>query len=474
MKCIRRFVLILLLLPLQAFAWWDCAWDFRFSVNISGSGSTLSDYQVRLDLNAGNVPTGFTWSELGDDLRIIDEDDLTQLDYFIEQWDAVSQTAIVWVRLNTLPPGGRTVYLYYGTAAGAAPASTAFTFTEPGLKFHTRNTNANPSNRTAAETAFDSASDGVAGYGCTFVNAYANINNQSIFGPPNRNSNIGLFAEAFFDVAASEAGVWNFRYGADFGRGGGLYVDDIALDEEWNDDLWWAFNWANTNEILQGSINLSAGTHSIRILGFEGCCDGGLTVQFQRPGGPWLDLSLANIPMASRKCPTFVPTISYGAGELSTCPEISIDRVAEPFSDPVNGTTGPLSIPGAIMLNTLTLTNTGPGTVDADSIVITEEIPASVDLRVIDFDGATLGPLAFSDGSPASGISYTFTTLASATDDVEFSNNGGASFTYTPSADANGADPAVTHIRIRPGAAFQGDTGGGSPSAEFSFKTIIE
>lgn len=474
MKALTRLLLILLLLPLPAAAWWNCDWDYRFSIGISGSGGSLSDYQVRLDLNSGNVPATFDWNLQGDDLRLVDQDDLTELDFFIEQWDSISQTAVVWVRLTTLPAAGRSIYAYYGAPAGTSSSSTVLTFTEPGLKFHTRRSTANPSNRAAAEAAFDAAPDGVNGYGCKFVSDYVNISNRSEFGPPNRSNDIGLFAEAFFEVGAGQTGVWNFRYGADFGSGGGLYVDDVALDEKWNDDLWWAYNWNNTGEILQGSINLSAGNHSIRILGFEGCCDGGLTVQFQRPGGPWLDMSLANISMASRKCPIFEPAISYGAEESSTCPDMSIVRSIDTYSDPFNGTTNAMSIPGAVMLNTVTLGNAGTGPVDADSVIITEAIPANVDLRVADYDGATVGPVEFVEGSPASGMTFVFISLGSTTDDVEFSSDGGASYGYTPTANVNGADPSVTHIRIRPSGTFQGDSGAGAPNAMFNFKTIVE
>jgi hypothetical protein len=60
------------------------------------------------------------------------------------------------------------------------------------------------------------------------------------------------------------------------------------------------------------------------------------------------------------------------------------------------------------------------------------------------------GPVLFQDGSPGSGLTYTFTSLSSTTDDVDFSNNNGTSWTYVPTANASGVDPAVTHIRIRP------------------------
>jgi len=63
-------------------------------------------------------------------------------------------------------------------------------------------------------------------------------------------------------------------------------------------------------------------------------------------------------------------------------------------------------------------------------------------------------PIAFTDGNRPSGLTYTFSSLASNTDDLSFSNNGGTSFGYTPVANASGVDPTVTHIRINPKGTF--------------------
>ena len=473
---IRRLVLLILfLMPVSGFAWWDCDWDFRFPVTISKpAGPPLVDNQIRLNLNAGNVPAQFDWTLLGDDLRLVDDDDQTELDFFIEQWDSGGQTAVVWVQIPSIPGSGKTIYIYFGAPPGAPAASTPSVFSEPGLKFHTRRSTVDPVNRATAEAAFDAASDNVSGYGCTFISDYTGVNNRSVFGPPNRSTDIGLFAEVFFEVTPAEAGTWQFRYGADFGLGGGLYVNDIALDEDWNSDLWWALDWNNTTEILQGSINLAPGTHSLRILGFEGCCDGGLTAQFQRPGGPWLAVSLANIPLVSRVCPIVQPTVVFGPGEIGSCPVLTVTRSTQAIFDPINNTTNPKSIPGGIVLNTSITSNSGDGSVDANTFVITEGIPANTALRVVDFDGVTAGPVQFSDGSPASGLTYSFIALGNTSDDVSFSSDNGASFTYTPSPDANGVDLAVTNIRITPQATFLGNTGSGDPTASFAFKTVVQ
>jgi hypothetical protein len=49
-------------------------------------------------------------------------------------------------------------------------------------------------------------------------------------------------------------------------------------------------------------------------------------------------------------------------------------------------------------------------------------------------------------------------------DDLDFSNDGGGKWTYTPVPDGNGADAAVTHVRILPKGSFNGAAGGSAPS----------
>jgi hypothetical protein len=469
------FLALLLLIGSPALAWWNCDWEYRFAANVAKPpGLPPTDYQVRLALTAANVPAQFDWGGQGADLRLIDQDDLTELDFLIESWNAGAQTAVVWAKVPLIPLGGRTIYVYFGGPPGAPAASTLLTFTESGLKFHTKNTAANPANRAAAEAAFAAAPATTDGYGCDIITAYENVNNVGINSPPNRNSNIGLFAEALFEVTPAQAGVWQFRYGADFGRGGGLYVDDIALDEKWNTDLWWNFNWNNAAELLQGSINLAPGIHTFRILGFEDCCDGGLTAQFQAPGGGWQVMSLANIPLYSRKCPiTSEPTVTFGPVETGGCPDLTVTRTSQVLEDPMNSTLNPKAIPGATIVNVTTVTNSGPGTVDAGSFFVTEIIAADAALRVANFDGATSGPVQFTDGVPASGLTYTFASLGDAGDDLAFSNNGGASFAYTPVPDVNGVDTTVTHLRISPKNVLAGNAGG-NKSVTFSFKTVVQ
>jgi hypothetical protein len=251
---IRKQLIALLLtcIAAPAGAWWDCAWDYRFPVVVNkGSGATLTNYQVRLNLTAANVPAQFSWNANGNDLRVLAQNDVTVISHFIERWDAVGRTATVWLRMPSIPSGNTTVFVYFGAPPGTTSTSSVATFTETGLKIHTKNSAVDPVNRATAEAAFASASSSTGGYGCTIINSYTGITNIGLFGPPNRNDDFGLYAEVFFTVTPAQAGLWRFRYGADFGRGGGLYIDDVAIDEKWNSDLWWANDWNNTTQILQ-------------------------------------------------------------------------------------------------------------------------------------------------------------------------------------------------------------------------------
>jgi hypothetical protein len=143
-------------------------------------------------------------------------------------------------------------------------------------------------------------------------------------------------------------------------------------------------------------------------------------------------------------------------------------------SDPSNGTVNPKAIPGAILVYSLNVTNGSAGYPDSNSVVVVQSVPAQASLYVGDLGGAGSGPVAFVQGSPSSGLSYAYSSLASTTDDLAFSNNGGSSFGYTPVADASGFDSAVTHIRVTPRGTFAGTSGSGSPGFTISYRIKVK
>jgi uncharacterized repeat protein (TIGR01451 family) len=148
--------------------------------------------------------------------------------------------------------------------------------------------------------------------------------------------------------------------------------------------------------------------------------------------------------------------------------DIALAKRIEFTADP---TGGDLSIPGARTRYAIELRNTGTVPIDADSVEIVDAIPAETVLLVSDLGIPGTGPVRFTDGAPASSLSYTFISLSDATDDLEFSSDGGATYTYTPTPDTTGADGSVTHIRINPKGVFA--NGSGPPSATFEFDVLI-
>ncbi|MDP2226200.1 MAG: hypothetical protein Q8J78_01810 [Moraxellaceae bacterium] len=215
-------------------------------------------------------------------------------------------------------------------------------------------------------------------------------------------------------------------------------------------------------------------------------------------GGNSLTLSGATVP-ASSSCTVTVSVRSATAGSYNNttstvtttnagtggtasatltvnepAPALSLLKLSAVISDPVNGNTFPKSIPGAIVAYTLRVTNTGPGAVDNNTFVVSDILPAQMALYVGDLGGpGGGGPIFFVNGSPSSGLSWTFTSLASGTDHVDFSNDNGATWTYTPVPDGNGFDAAINRIRLRPSGAMNA-AGGGNPYVDFLFRMKVK
>ena len=159
---------------------------------------------------------------------------------------------------------------------------------------------------------------------------------------------------------------------------------------------------------------------------------------------------------------------------LDAEPSLMVLKAQQPLEDPVNGTADPRAIPQATMRYLVSVNNSGLGLVDDGSMFVTDAIPAATSLVVADFDGSNPGPVAFIDGATSSGLSYTFIDLASDFDDIEFSNDNMASWTYDPVDIGNGTDPAVTHIRVNPKGIMQGIAGGSAPSFQLLFKVLVD
>jgi uncharacterized repeat protein (TIGR01451 family) len=133
------------------------------------------------------------------------------------------------------------------------------------------------------------------------------------------------------------------------------------------------------------------------------------------------------------------------------------------LSDPQNGTTNPKAIPGALIQYSITVTNSGPGTVDAGTIVVVDSLPT----QIMAYVAGT--PITFTDGAVASGLTYNYATNVTWTKAV----GGNSAFNYTPVADGQGFDTLVTGIRIAPGGAMAGATLTSQPSFTLTFTARV-
>jgi len=425
----------------------SCSFPHRIPITITASAAGHST-ETRISLANADFPAAYVFSPAGDDVRVFESDDLTPVDFVVTEWDDVARTASIYVRLPPITASSsETIYIYLGDNGLSSGSNATIVFPDIGMRLRSRVSTADPVSPADALAAFTAATVDVDNSVRTSVTG---LNNQAIGGT---NGDYGWCVSAVLNVTPSTAGVWGFRYGADFGRGGHLFVRGQQLEEQWNDDLWWAGNYANTTETLEGTINLPVGWHRYEALGFEGCCDGPTGFQAMAPGGAWQDLSSTNFPLRASQCINPTATVSIGAHESCSSSLDASKSVEIDASSP-----SPYAIPGAIVRYDLEVSNTGIA-VDAGTISLTDVFPNDVALVT-----SGTGAFAFTDGAFPSGLSFTYGGPSDATDSVEFSIDG-TDFTYVPSSPV---DTSVTHVRFQPGGTLNPNDAGNQPSFTIS------
>jgi uncharacterized repeat protein (TIGR01451 family) len=145
-------------------------------------------------------------------------------------------------------------------------------------------------------------------------------------------------------------------------------------------------------------------------------------------------------------------------------PAVTMVKSSMLLTSPVPG--NPKRIPQSVVRYDVTVTNSGPGSVDANTLVITDPIPANTAMYVSTASG---NPVVFVNGtgSTVSGLTYNYAT------NVQYSITGASGpWGYTPQPDANGFDPAVRAVRIAPGGTMSA-AGAGNPTFTIQFRVRI-
>ena len=167
---------------------------------------------------------------------------------------------------------------------------------------------------------------------------------------------------------------------------------------------------------------------------------GNISVSFAAPVTS-VTLRYGNYPLTTGESATGQQAIGISGVNYCPLPRISVTKTSTPY---LTSGTDRFAIPGADVIYTFSVANTGGSPVDAATVVLTDVLPTNVTFYGGDVDdgGPATGPFEFTPGSsgltlPTSGIAY--------------SNNGGISYAYqaTTSYDGN-----VRAIRLTPSGSF--------------------
>jgi uncharacterized repeat protein (TIGR01451 family) len=144
-------------------------------------------------------------------------------------------------------------------------------------------------------------------------------------------------------------------------------------------------------------------------------------------------------------------------------PSLTVLKTSTVLSDPVNQASNPRRIPLAVVRYDISVTNSGPGTVDAGTLVLTDPVPANSSMYV-----GTSSPVVFINGPTASGLTYNYPA------NVSYSSAGAAGpWDYVPTPDPDGFDAQVRAVRITPGGVMSAASGANSPSFTVQFRVRI-
>ncbi|RVU84423.1 DUF11 domain-containing protein [Leucothrix sargassi] len=170
-------------------------------------------------------------------------------------------------------------------------------------------------------------------------------------------------------------------------------------------------------------------------------------------------------------CPNYIATFDHDASAFinslgqdnNFAPILTLDKSVLTIYDPYNGASNPKAIPGSVLEYTITASNSGPAPADNNTIRITDMIPDGTKLCVSN-SGFCVPPY-FVDGSPSSGL-----TLGT----IEYSTNGGSSYSSSSSPDGEGVDTSITHLTAPTIGSFQPLTAGVASSFSLKFRVVVQ
>ena len=173
---------------------------------------------------------------------------------------------------------------------------------------------AKQTNAAAYKSVVDAAMANTSAYkGSKSVSVYDNLTVKNYFGSI---SSYAFETTINFGVTDAQAGNWNFRTGVDFGYGGAMFLDGVALSFD-SSDMWWGGSYTTSHGSLQGIAALSSGNHVLKIYGLEACCDGTQQAQFKAANASAYTTFASADKLNAVPEPVSIATFGLGAGALA-------------------------------------------------------------------------------------------------------------------------------------------------------------
>lgn len=164
---------------------------------------------------------------------------------------------------------------------------------------------------------------------------------------------------------------------------------------------------------------------------------GTVTVSFAQPVTS-VEIRYGDYPLQAGETATGQQWISIY--DLAFCPMPNLSVIKTSASYATAGADR-FNIPGADVVYTLTVTNSGGSPVDLNGTVMTDVLPPQTTFYNGDFDPVAPGSENYSFAAGTSGVALTPANIT-------YSNNGGATYAYTGAA---GYDANVKAVRFAPG-----------------------
>lgn len=163
---------------------------------------------------------------------------------------------------------------------------------------------------------------------------------------------------------------------------------------------------------------------------------GDIDIMFKEPVTS-VTVRYGNYPLGTGETATGQQAMGISSVSFCPLPVVAVSKTSAPYD--TTGTTR-FAIPGSDIVYALTITNSGGSTVDLNSIVLKDVLPSNMTFYNGDFNAASPGMGPF---DVVAGTSNVTLPAGSRT----FSNDRGATYTYTPAA---GYDANVTAVKLNP------------------------